>query len=71
MFSSGAYNLTKNVQSFHRHATNFVNDNELDATSHAIVIDNGDTIKNVVSIRTRFTRVTDDFAKEIIGTWEG
>ena len=61
----------ENVQSFHRHAINFVNDNELDATSHAIVIDNGDTIKNVGPIRTRFTRVTDDFAKEIIGTWEG
>ena len=61
----------ENVQSLHRHAVEVVTDNELDATSHAIVIDNGDTIKNVGPIRTRFTRVTDDFAKEIVGTWEG
>lgn len=59
------------IQSLHRHAVNFVNDNELDAISHAIVIDNGDTIKNVGPIRTRFTRVTDDYAKDVVGTWEG
>ena len=61
----------ENIQSFHRQAVNFVNDNELNATSHAIVIDHGDTIKNVGPISTRFIRVTDDFAKEIVGTWEG
>ena len=61
----------EDIQSFHRQAVNFVNDNELNATSHAIVIDHGDTIKNVGPISTRFIRVTDDFAKEIVGTWEG